>query len=662
MLEDNNATICVNKVSNLKEAEKMFYSPESKINVWLNESGCYTVDVPGFTLEGCSTAMEVDGTKYPLNWQRADRCAELPLLTCCNEVGNWTLEFSHTCNFGGVRGLEIKFRGRLKRASSHVRLTLLSLPQLNCDHVLAQGVKMGGCLSRQLPVAEPVSFHGYYQLMLTRYGRHLQLAFPLRQSQPARFEAELAGEYVNRLTAQITVSHYDGLTIEAPLLTIFTSENGFKLMEDWANDNAETQKSFDHIAQAGWSTWDYYRWTITEEEVLKNAEFIANDPILSRHVKRIIIDDGWQYCYGEWDANSLFKNGMAALAKELTRMGFEPGLWFAPTVIEPHSRIAQWDSDMLAQGESGAPCMVFNCMYRHGFVLDPTTKKVNHFLHDLFRRYVEMGYRYFKLDFMHAPLLARKFADRTIPHSEIIRCSMEPIHKALNGKAQILGCNYRFEAGTRYVDAVRIGSDIHAKWENIAGNAVTVAARFCTNKRLWLNDPDFALCRGVETAADPDLQRLNPMLVFIKPDDVDVKHRLESLTSASRAQLEILLSVALMSAGAINLSDNLPRLNESGLDLARRVVSAAPGETAIPLDLFESEQPSCWLQKLDSGHRLLLINWTEVAEECEFDLKKHAIDFSKVKNFWNDEPIQIHGNRFSTILSPQSCLLLEISV
>ena len=58
-----------------------------------------------------------------------------------------------------------------------------------------------------------------------------------------------------------------------------------------------------------------------------------------------------------------------------------------------------------------------------------------------------------------------------------------------------------------------------------------------------------------------------------------------------RPQMEVLLSIALAAGGAVNLSDRMSRLNESGLDLARRTVAAESGEAAIPLDLFASEIP-----------------------------------------------------------------------
>ena len=67
---------------------------------------------------------------------------------------------------------------------------------------------------------------------------------------------------------------------------------------------------------------------------------------------------------------------MEYLATEIKKMGFEAGLWFAPTIVEPHARIAQLDYDMLAKGKSGEPCLVYSCMERYGFVLDPTQQKV----------------------------------------------------------------------------------------------------------------------------------------------------------------------------------------------------------------------------------------------------------------------------------------------
>ena len=381
---------------------------------------------------------------------------------------------------------------------------------------------------------------------------------------------------------------------------------------------------------------------------------------LSKYVKRIIVDDGWQYCYGEWDANPLFPNGMKYLADELIKLGFEPGLWIAPAIVEPHCRIAQWDYDMLAKGESGKPCMAYSCMQRHGFVLDPTVEKSRKFLYDLFTRYVDMGYKYFKLDFVWQMLKAKKFADTSVPRSKIQDMLMEPIYEACKGRASILGCNYLFESGNKYVDAVRTGSDIHATWHCIKTNTISVAARFWSDKKLWVNDPDFSLCRGFDTSNDPDITRLLPSLVSITPEMENAESCTKPMVDVNRKELEILLSIIICAGGARNLSDKMSLLNESGLDLARRTVRAEHGPAAIPLDLFESELPAIWLQEVNGKHRVLLINWNDEPETHSFDFNNHDINATSAVNFWNDEVVVLNNNCIEITLQPRSCLFTVV--
>ncbi len=625
------------------------------------EGASYSISLPGFELERCKSSMAAGGAEHPLPWKVSSASSTRLECRCENELGSWRMEFSARRIHGEASGIEIAFDGVLRRAVPDLKISPLLIPELRCSHMLSLGPIMGGCQSRSLPVEKPAQIEGHHQLMASRHGVHLQLSYPLRQSQPGIFLAELEGSSAKNLQASTQIQHFSGLEIKAPALRLASSSDGFALMESWAEDNLEERKDFSAGVKPGWNSWDYYRWTVTEEEVLKNADFIRRDPVLSKHVKRIIVDDGWQYCYGEWEANPLFPNGMESLAKELSKMGFEPGLWFAPTIVEPHARIAQTDYGMLALGESGQPCLAFECMRRYGFVLDPTQERVRKHLAALFARYAKMGYKYFKLDFMGTTLKARRFADGSIPRSQIARMIVEPIWEAVKGKAEILGCNYRFDGGTKYVDAVRTGSDIHATWSGLTHNAVSVAARFWANKRLWINDPDFALCRGFDTSGDPDLTRLLPCLVFVSPEKKDLeKGWTEPLADLRRPQLEMLLSIVLAAGGAVNLSDNLPRLNASGLDLARRAVAAESGEAAIPLDLFESERPSRWLQKLKKGHRVLLLNWTDSRQACAFDLAAHGINAKAAKSFWNDAPINLDGGMIKAELEPRSCLFASI--
>ncbi len=640
----------------------MMKNESAKVNFLDNAR--FKLELPGFVLDNCRSLAIVDSKEeVALNWEIRNNYPDYLQLGCINSLGEWLMDFSQAENRDGVKGVSLSMSVKLNKFQPHLEILPIVVPEMQLDHLLSQGAAMGRCRSVKFPQAnhEDTALSGCYILMLSRGELHLQISTPVRQKFVTTFTGKLNTAGVERLAVSAELIHGDFTEIKIGPVEFFSSAEPFKLMEAWGEANTETQKDFSGMVKPGWNSWDYYRWTITEEEVLKNAEFIAADPVLSKHVKRIIVDDGWQYCYGEWEANPLFPNGMGYLAKELTKMGFEPGLWFAPTIVEPHCRIAQLDYDMLAMSEGGQPCMAYSCMERVGFVLDPTVPKVQKHLYDLFDRYAGMGYKYFKLDFLASTLKAKQFHDRTVSRGDIIRKIVEPVAKAVEGRSLILGCNYNFNAGNQYVDAVRIGSDIHSTWKGINHNVVSVAARYWSNKRWWINDPDFALARSFGTSNDPDIVRLKPCLVYCKPETPFKEFVDFVMVDIEKPQSEMLLSIVLMAAGAVNLSDNMPKLNAEGVELARRVVAAESAEAAVPLDLFESDRPAIWLQKTSDGHRVLLINWQDENAEMEFCLNTHGVTGNNAVNFWNDQPVDISSGKIRAILKPRSCLLTVIN-
>ncbi|MDD2478906.1 MAG: alpha-galactosidase [Victivallaceae bacterium] len=635
-----------------------FNLSKGNYRIKLSLNGEYQLVAGDFKLKKCRPRLFCDGQEYPLTaWQMKSWDDDEIFLETENEVGVWFMEFNNCVK----EGISLRLYGELNTLSKNVRLVVMDLPKLEARHLLGQGISMGLCTSRLLGNCSPQDFEAFYQLMISRQSGSLQLSFPLRQRQPNSFTGITEFGRISKLQASSVVHNFGEKVIAADALTLKYAADGFVLMTDYADVNLEKPKDFSATFPAGWNSWDDYRWTISEEEVLKNAEFIASDPILSKHIKRIIVDDGWQYCYGEWEPNHYFPNGMEYLAKELTKMGFEPGLWFAPTIVEPHARIAQLDYDILARGESGNPCLGYECMGRKGFLLDPTQGKVQQHLGSLFSRYADMGYKYFKLDFMGQTLNARKFANVSTPRSEIPRLIVKSIYEAVHDRAIILGCNYQFRGGTDFVDAVRAGGDIHARWDCIQRNSMSVGARFWSNKRLWVNDPDFALCRALDTSKDPFLNRLQPVWVSVSPDNPDPQAGVFSQVDIRKAQTEILLSIVLASGGTVNFSDKMYLLNAEGLDLARRTAAAEVGETAIPLDLFESELPCRWLQKVGNKYRLLLINWQDSSCEEVFDLRRQGIDAKQAVNFWNDQNVKIINGEIIATLEARSCLFVVLS-
>ncbi|MBQ9336101.1 MAG: alpha-galactosidase, partial [Lentisphaeria bacterium] len=300
-------------------------------------------------------------------------------------------QYSAKLDFGTLNLRIVSFSNGIRIESSldltgalpeNVVFTPLLIPETEADHVFFCGEKMGRCSNAELPVKEARSFNGRYYSALTRDHETVILTAPLAQQYDNYCRGAADGGKILGWRIDFELHHFDpaGRIVFDPVTV--QCGDGIEILERYAADNTEVKRDFSVPPEYGWNSWDYYRWTITEDEVMKNAEFIAADPVLKQHVKRIIVDDGWQYCYGEWDANPNFPSGMKKLADRIRKLGFKPGLWLAPSIVEPHCRIAQMDYDMLACSEGGQPCLGFKCVGRYGFLLDPTVPKSQKFLTD----------------------------------------------------------------------------------------------------------------------------------------------------------------------------------------------------------------------------------------------------------------------------------------
>lgn len=629
----------------------------------------YSLTAPGLRLSECRIAAASDqvphGLAGKLKWQelRPNRAR----LSAASPLGELTLDI-HTVKLGRDAALTLALT--LKPQASHRWVMLAPLAGVTMrrvKHLLTHGRSMGGCRLRLLPsaaAAEEPELRSHFQCVITCAKAKLHLSHPLRQDHISAVKGVVKGTTISDLAAGTRFEFTGKRNLKAELLTIAAVEDGHSAMCAWGDAQVTTPlpATPDPI---GWNSWDSYRWTITEDEVLANAEFIAADPVLSKHVKRIIVDDGWQYCYGEWEANHNFPGGMQALATRLHKLGFEAGLWICPTAAEPHSRIAQWHTEMLAQSEGGDPCLAFDCMRRLGFIIDPTRDDTKQWLYNLFDRYAGMGYTYFKLDFLAQTLKAPRF-HRNVPRGRMMREIITPIHAALKDRASILGCGYIYDGGDDMVKMVRAGSDVHATWMETRQNATSLAARFWASNRLWITDPDFALCRGPDTSNDPELGRLRCVYVFVTPQEqrrefVPGRYWSEGFDTIRAHEAEVLLSLAIINGGAINLADKLYRLNELGLDMVRRTVAAARGSAPVPLDLFESELPTRWWHTIPGGFRTLLINWGDTPQEVVLDLEPLGLQATSGRNFWNDKSVKISGNRIVASLAPHCCQFLEIT-
>ena len=481
----------------------------------------------------------------------------------------------------------------------------------------------------------------------------LFFTFPLRQSLPCAIGGTIAGDQVVDLRADCLV-HLDGVSeVVAPPLSLCATEAPHDYLEahgEWQREEAMPPLAPRPVA---WNSWDYIRDLVSEDYVLRNLEVIANDPVLSKHVEYIVIDSGWEFRYGDWIPNPRFPHGMEWLAQQIIARGFKAGLWLAPPILENCSAAALWNTELLAHGRAGVPCQAYQCMLRYGFVLDIKKPEARRWLRDVFARYRAMGYSYFKTDFLRHIKHAVLFNGQRVPEGDLVREVLEVVREAIGPEAYLVGCNYPDETGCGLVNSSRVSGDIAPHWETVRLNARSHGAQYWMHGRVWCNDPDFAICRGPETSDDPDLDRMHAGDIYLRPEQTHV-HRPPYL---SAVEARTLLSLVLLTGGSVTLSDNLPMLNEAGLELLRKTVSARAGRNMRPLDLFTSEAPSLWLQEVgEQEMRLGVVNWSDESVAQTVDLPGlTGRAWGQATDFWSGEEV---SGRFR--LAPRETKLLVL--
>jgi hypothetical protein len=313
-------------------------------------------------------------------------------------------------------------------------------------------------------------------------------------------------------------------------------------------------------ADAGWNSW-YDLWDkVTEQDVRENAP-LARAALEGRVPAtalplRIVIDDGWQQRWGEWEANDKFPSGMAGLAADLKAQGFRVGIWLAPLLVDDDSPLVSDHPTWFLQ----------DAMYPHPTngtmrILDPTEPEAAAHIQAFIQRIVSWGYDFLKIDFLFAGTYEEpRHAQGT--GMQAYHEALRLIRDAAGEDTILLAVGAPSHPSLPYVDAWRLGGDIafepaDASWFFIPNQARSIAAR-------W------HLCGKVLCDADPPLLRRLPQ------NEVDVG-----------------VWVAALAGGALFLSDDLRDLEPGRVDWLGDLPAqlAVRGEAVPPVDVFPKKLP-----------------------------------------------------------------------
>lgn len=361
-----------------------------------------------------------------------------------------------------------------------------------------------------------------------------------------------------------------------------TGPDPHRLLETWAAGVGERMAARTGApAPVGWCSW--YHWFSDIDETALRANLAAAD---RWPLDVFQLDDGYQPRIGDWTAtNDRFPSGHGRLASDIAAAGFTPGLWLAPFLADPDSRLLGSGGARAARWVDGRRPLVGIVHGTWGgrmHVLDTTDPATLDALERTAAELVAAGWRYLKLDFTYAPTLPGTWADPTLTAAQRLRAGFEAVRRGAGDDVFLLGCGAPLGASVGMVDGMRIGPDVAPRWrsgelhapgypgsEPATANALAATlARLWMHRRWWINDPDCVMLRHERTDLTP-------------------------------AQVGTWAAVVGASGGMVVVSDDLTRLDGRALRLladtvgtARRVdASARAGDGARCPDLLDHAPP-----------------------------------------------------------------------
>ena len=271
------------------------------------------------------------------------------------------------------------------------------------------------------------------------------------------------------------------------------------------------------------------------------------------------VDDGWQIAVGDWEPNEKFPDGMQALADHIRATGRKAGLWLAPLLVVPTSRLFQDHRDWLLRDEDGGYARAGFLWGEPLYALDTSLPAVLDWLEVLMMKVRDWGYDYAKLDFLFAGALpGKRHAD--IPREAAYRQGLQAMRKGLGPDTYLLACGAPVLPSLGVCDALRAGPDVSGSWELYRDTAL-------------LQNPSTP---GVKNAVRTTVNRLwlKP-LIAVDPDVAYFTRRYNSLSAKHKRLLQDLALVCEFKA----TSDLPPWLTEDEREELRTFLEAIPKVT-----------------------------------------------------------------------------------
>ncbi len=361
----------------------------------------------------------------------------------------------------------------------------------------------------------------------------------------------------------------------------------------------------------GWWSWTAYYSGVTENTMLTNADWLAQNlaPLGYRYFQ---VDDGYEYAQGEYATadGSSFPDGVAFVGHQVEKRGLIFGLWVAPFQVSERSWVYANHKDWLVHNLRGEPIHLGKVggTREQLYALDTTNPGAQDYLQKTYRTLVnDWGARFLKMDFMDSAAVEGVFYKPNTTAMEALRIGIQVIRNAVGDDVVLDKDGGPMLTPVGVVNAGRISQDTGHTFELTRNASSAIAARYYMNHNFYESDPD---AFTVSEQVIPDRGW----------------HGNTRPLTLDEAEASIALSA--VAGGMFEIGDDLPALGASPQRLALVRNSdlldmAYLGRASVPLDLMtyrpEDERPSIFLLTEDRHQWILTVfNWTEKPSHHSF--------------------------------------------
>jgi len=510
------------------------------------------------------------------------------------------------------------------------------------NHSFKQGVK---------PVSEipdECKCSNFFSFFSTQ---NLKSAFTLVSKVPAKFKSDIEiNKTENKFSVEASTTipySFEGEIVCQEWIICLNISTDAALIK--CADMFSTGRSFEN--PIGWSTWDYYFTSATEDDVKENVDFIASDEVLSKKVRYIALDDGWQQREGDWKSGCRFPSGLKSLVDYIKDKGFEAGIWVAPTRLHFLCGTVMRRYDFLVRNEFGDP-VEDEDMY----ILDPTHPDGEKYIRETFSYLAECGFTFYKLDFVsNLVKYEQRFYDKTAGPYDALKKLFEIVRETVPKGSHIMGCSLPYGSDPGISDSRRTSLDIHNVWGHVKVCTSGFIPQFAANGKLYRNDLDYLVVRGKDTTDDNMTNVLNSRLGYQKANPTN-SFVWRGGDDFNYAEAKTWCTILLASGSSVFMGDCLPKLNEKGLDLIRKTVKNADFTSATPI--FNGEViPSVWYKKELS--QLYIFNFTDEKKEYSVNLNDTGLPSGIYADVFTGEEFKLNGE-ITLSLEPHASLALKL--